>query len=58
LHISRRPGQPGAEDLEDTLFSAVRGHAESMIGWARSEEALALENDALGDRVMTDCACR
>jgi hypothetical protein len=47
-------GQPGAEDLEDTLFSAVRGHAESMICWARSEEALALENDALEDRVMTD----
>jgi len=47
-------GQPGAGDLEDGLFSAVRDQAELMIGWARSEEALALEHDAIGERAMRD----
>jgi hypothetical protein len=47
-------GQPGAADLEDALFSAVREHAESMISWARSAEALALEHDRLEEKTMTD----
>jgi hypothetical protein len=47
-------GQPGAGDLEEELFNRVRGHAESMISWARSDEALALEHDALEERAMTD----
>jgi hypothetical protein len=47
-------GQPGAGALEDTLFTPVRGHAESMIAWARSDEALALEHDALEERAMAD----
>ena len=47
-------GQPGAEDLEDALFSAVREHAESMISWAKSGEALALEHDRLEEKAMTD----
>jgi hypothetical protein len=34
-----------AADLEDALFAGVRQHLESLIGWARSEEALALEHD-------------
>ena len=53
-HISLRPWQPAAGDLEDALFSAVREHAELMISWARSPEALALEHDGLEDRTMTD----
>lgn len=47
-------GQPGAGDLEDALFTGVRPHAESMISWARSDEALALEHDALEERAMSD----
>ncbi len=46
--------QPGAGDLEGDLFSAVREHAESMIGWARSEEALGLEHHELEQCAMTD----
>jgi len=46
-------GQPGAGDLEDALFSAVREHAESMISWAKSAEALALEHDRLEEKTMT-----
>ena len=34
-------GPVPAADLEDALFAEVRQHLESMIGWARSEEALA-----------------
>jgi hypothetical protein len=46
--------QPGAGDLEDRLFGAAREHAESMIGWARSAEALGLEHHGLEERVMAD----
>ncbi len=46
--------QPGTGDLEDALFAPVREHAESMISWARSGEALALEHRALEERAMTD----
>lgn len=45
-------GQPGAGDLEDGLFSAVRDHAESMISWARSDEALGLEHHELEERAV------
>ena len=45
-------GQPGAGDLEDALFSAVREHAESMICWAKSGEALALEHDQLEEKTL------
>jgi hypothetical protein len=47
-------GQPEAGNLEDGLFSGVREHAESMIGWAKSAEALALEHDQLEERAMVD----
>jgi hypothetical protein len=47
-------GQPEAGDLEDGLFSGVREQAESMIGWAKSAESLALEHDQLEERVMAD----
>jgi hypothetical protein len=40
-------GEPGAGDAEDALFSAVREQVESMIGWARSDEALGPEHHAL-----------
>ena len=47
-------GLPGAGDVEDALFSGVREQAESMIGWAKSDEALALEHDAIEERAMAD----
>lgn len=47
-------GQPGAGELEDGLFSAVREQAESMISWAKSAEALALEHGQLEERALTD----
>jgi hypothetical protein len=46
--------QPEAGDLEDALFMPVREHAESMIAWARSEEALGLEHGVLEERAMAD----
>src|SRR5260370_41093769 len=54
LHISLRPaGRPGAADLWGALFSSVREHAESLISWARSAEALLLEHDPLAEKTMT-----
>jgi hypothetical protein len=47
-------GEDGAAGLEDALFAAVREHAESMIGWAKSEQALALEHDRLEERALAD----
>jgi len=47
-------GQPEAGELEDGLFSAVREHSESMISWAKSAEALALEHDQLEEKAMAD----
>ena len=47
-------GQPGPGDPADGIFSGVRTQAESMIGWARSDEALALEHHELEERAMTD----
>jgi hypothetical protein len=46
--------QPEAGDLEDALFTPVREHAESMIAWARSEEALGVEHGVLEERAMAD----
>jgi hypothetical protein len=45
-------GPVGAADLEDALFAGVRQHLESMIGWARSEEALALEHDQFEGKTL------
>jgi hypothetical protein len=47
-------GQAEATDFEDVLFGAVREHAESMISWARSGEALALEHDQLEEKTLAD----
>ena len=47
-------GDAGAADSEDALFTGVRGHAEAMIAWAGSPEALALDNGRLESRVMRD----
>jgi len=47
-------GLPGAGDAEEALFSGVHGQAESMISWAKSDEALAVEHDAIGERAMAD----
>ena len=44
----------GAAELEDGLFAVVREHAEGMIAWARSAEALAAEHHVLEERGMTD----
>ena len=56
MHVSLRPWRPegsrGRGDLEDALFSAVREHAESMICWAKSGEALALEHDQLEEKTL------
>ena len=44
----------GAAEREDGLFGAVREQAESMIAWARSEDALAAEHHVLEERGMRD----
>lgn len=36
-------GQVAAADLEDALFGGLRQQLESMISWAKSDEALGLE---------------
>lgn len=45
-------GQAEAGDLEDALFSEVRAQAEIMIGWAKSEQALALEHDQIEEEAL------
>jgi hypothetical protein len=47
-------GEPGTPESEDALFSGVRERAESMISWARSGEALALEHHELENRAVKD----
>ena len=47
-------GDAGASDSEEALFAGVRGHAEAMIAWAGSAEALALDNGQLESRAMRD----
>ena len=47
-------GQVPAADLEDALFGALRQQLESMISWAKSDEALALEHDQFESRTLTE----
>ena len=47
-------GQVPAADLEDALFGTLRQQLESMISWAKSEEALALEHDQFESRALTE----
>ena len=47
-------GQVPAADLEDALFNGLRQQLESMISWARSNEALALEHDQFESRALTE----
>jgi hypothetical protein len=51
-HCISRAGR--GRDLEDSLFGAVREHAESMIGRARSAKALGMEHHRLEERVIAD----
>ena len=46
--------QVPAADLEDALFGGLRQQLESMIRWAKSDEALALEHDQLESRTLTE----
>jgi hypothetical protein len=46
-------GQVPAADLEDALSGGLRQQRESMISWARSGEALALEHDQFESRTLT-----
>ena len=47
-------GQVPAADLEDALFGGLRQQLESMISWAKSDEALALEHDQFESRTLTE----
>ena len=47
-------GQVPAADLEDALSGALRQQLESMISWAKSGEALALEHDQFESRTLTE----
>ena len=47
-------GQVPVADLEDALFDGLRQQLESMISWARSDEALALEHDQFESRTLTE----
>ena len=46
--------QVPAADLEDALFGGLRQQLESMIRWAKSDEALGLEHDQLESRALTE----
>jgi hypothetical protein len=47
-------GQVTAADLEDALSGGLRQQLESMISWAKSGEALALEHDQFESRTLTE----
>ena len=47
-------GQVPAADLEDALFGGLRQQLESMISWAKSGEALAMEHDQFESRALTE----
>ncbi|MGZ5357281.1 MAG: hypothetical protein ACXWE8_13150 [Solirubrobacterales bacterium] len=47
-------GDAGTADSDEALFAGVRGHADAMIAWAGSPEALALDNGQLESRAMRD----
>ncbi len=42
----------GHEDTEEALFAGARAHAEAMIAWAGSGQALALEHEQLESESM------
>ncbi|HUZ54884.1 MAG TPA: hypothetical protein VMU94_20455, partial [Streptosporangiaceae bacterium] len=46
-------GEVPAADLEDALFSGLREQVESMISWAKSEDALGLAHDQFESRTLT-----
>src|SRR5262249_49929380 len=46
--------RPPAEELENALFDSLRQHVESMILWARGEEAQTLEHYQVEERVLAD----
>ena len=45
-------GRVSAADLEDALFDGLREQVESMISWAKSDDALALEHDQFESRTL------
>ena len=51
----------GHEDAEAALFAAVRGHAEAVIAWTGSEQALGLEHEELEKQAIrpgsSSCGC-
>jgi hypothetical protein len=46
--------QLSAEEFEDALFDPLRQHVDSMIAWARGEEAQALEHHRVEEHVLAD----
>ena len=46
-------GEVPAADLENALFDGLRERVESMISWAKSEDALGLAHDQLESRTLT-----
>jgi len=52
----QQPGQQSlsADEVEDGLFEAVRAHLDGVIVWARSGEAMGLENGPLEQRVLAE----
>ena len=47
-------GPTEAADAEAALFDRVLEQAKSMIAWARSADALALEHDKLEEKTLAD----
>ena len=45
-------GEVPAADLEDALFDGLREQVESMISWAKSDDALTLAHDQLESRTL------
>jgi hypothetical protein len=45
---------PSVDEAEDRLFDDFRAHMESMIGWARSEASLAMENAPLEEHALAE----
>ena len=48
------PNTPSADDLEDRLFDEARAQFDSLIAWARSEPALAMENAPVEEQILED----
>jgi hypothetical protein len=49
-----RPGGEPAAGPEEALFGPFREQVESMIGWARSDEALGADHHVLEERALKD----